>query len=299
MLHLYNGDFITDSFAFRSDPSRCIGCGRCIDVCSSQIIYKDVNNNIKMLESADGICGWAGCYRCQRCLAVCPTGAISILGKSPEDSVLPGQAAGYAPLAALMRMRRSCRNFQDREVPREEIDEMLKLLENVPTGSNRQSLQFSVIYKKRDMDRFREIVRDRAYQLANEGIYPGWFDSKDWECQTALEPTRNHGDMFFVNAPHILVIHSPKNMGCWHIDPHLAAAWFDLICASRGLGCIIMTMPVGALSKMPDVQALLGISDDRYFGSVIGFGYPAVTFARGVQREGIMKTSEITIPDGI
>lgn len=84
-----------------------------------------------------------------------------------------------------------------------------------------------------------------------KGIYPGIFSKEDFELQAELEHHRNPGDMFFVNAPHILIIHSLKGKGQWKVDPALAAAWFDLICASRGLGSIIMTYPVGALSKMP------------------------------------------------
>ncbi len=340
MKHLFKGDFLTDSFDFRVDDNKCTRCGRCIDVCSSQILYfpeepkeeecgaadgpaRTANNSDvvtdggtqsstdsdrsevkreraalptpKMKEDADGISGWAGCYRCQRCMAVCPTGAVSILNKDPEISPSPELAADFQQLDALMRNRRSCRSFLDKEVPREEIDAMLDLLENAPTGSNRQSLEFSVVYSKYSMDRLRKIVHRRAFELAEQGIYPGWFTKEDWDCQTALEDTRNHGDMFFVGAPHILIIHSPREMGCWHIDPHIAAAWFDLICASRGLGSIIMTMPVGAISKMPDVQEILGIPEDRYYGTIIGFGYPKFEFARGVQREGIMKTREIVL----
>jgi nitroreductase len=217
------------------------------------------------------------------------------MDKDPKHSVLPQAAADKAQLDALMRMRRSCRHFLDKEVPRAEIDEMLTLLENVPTGSNRQSLEFSVVYEKKSMDILRKKVHDRAFALAEEGIYPGNFNKEDWECQISLEHTRNHGDMFFLNTPHILIIHSPKGLGCWHIDPHLAAAWFDLICASHGLGSIIMTMPVGAMSKMPEVEALLGIPENRHYDCIVGFGYPDVEFARGVQREGIMKTTEIKL----
>ena len=38
MTYLYKGDFLTDSFDFRADPDKCIHCGRCLDVCSSQIL---------------------------------------------------------------------------------------------------------------------------------------------------------------------------------------------------------------------------------------------------------------------
>lgn len=297
MKKLFNGDFYTDSFHFYSDPVNCIHCHACIKTCSSAILCEDANGMIQMKAEADGIAGWAGCYRCQHCLAVCPTGAISIMGKMPYASPYREQAASPAQLDALMRNRRACRNYLDKEIPRYEIDDMLRLLENVPTGSNRQSLEFSVVYEKAEMDKFRKAVRDEAMRLASEGIYPGKFSKEDFEKQLEWEPARNPGDMFFVNAPHLLIIHAPKGVGCWHIDPILAAAWFDLICESRGYGCIMMTYPVGALSHMPELEKMLGISEDRHYPMVIGFGYPSIQYQRGVQREGIMKTHEIRFPE--
>ena len=147
-------------------------------VCSTAILYFDENNVPKMKAYADGITGWDGCYRCQRCLA--------------------------------------------------------------------------------------------------------------------LEPRRNPGDMFCVNAAHILVIHSEMNKGQWRVDPVIAATWFDLICQCRGLGSIIMTLPVGALSKMPEVEKLLRVTEGRFYNIIMGFGYPDVEFARGVQREGIASVNELT-----
>lgn len=283
-----------ESFHFTVDPDKCIRCGRCIQCCSSVILGWGADGLPHMAEWADGVAGWHGCYRCQHCLAVCPAGAVSIFGRRPEDSLTPDQAATPLQLEALMRCRRACRRYQDREVPRGEIDEMLRLLENVPTGSNLQTLGFNVVYRKAEMDKLRRLVRERAMALAEEGIYPGSFSREDFEMQLKWEPGRNPGDMFFVNAPHILVIHSQEGRGQWRVDPVLAAAWFDLICASRGLGCIIMTYPVGALAKMPEVEKLLQVPEGRHYSTIIGFGYPAIPYARGVQREGIAPVKELT-----
>ena len=133
------------SFHFKANPDQCIHCGRCVASCSSVILYFDEQGVPKMKAEADGIVGWDGCYRCQHCLAVCPTGAISIFDKAPKDSLLPEEGANARQMEALMRNRRACRRYQDREVPREEIDQMLRLLENVPTGSNLQTLGFNVV----------------------------------------------------------------------------------------------------------------------------------------------------------
>ncbi len=293
MTKLFGGDFYTEPFEFYADPNKCIHCQACIKTCSAAILFEDGFGQIQMKPEADGIAGWAGCYRCQHCLAVCPTAAISIMKRHPENSLTKEQSATPLQLESLMRNRRACRNYLDKEIPREEIDDMLRILENVPTGSNRQSLEFSVIYEKTQMDKFRTAIRARAMELAEEGIYPGRFSKEDFEKQLEWEPDRNPGDMFFVNAPHLLIIHSPQGKGCWHVDPILAAAWFDLICESRGYGSIMMTYPVGALSHMPELEKKFGISKDRHYPMVIGFGYPSIEFKRGVQREGIMKIHEI------
>lgn len=289
----YKDDVYMGSFNFTVDNEKCIHCKNCVKVCSTVCLYEDKDGQIKMKKEADGIFGWGGCYRCQHCLAVCPTGAISIFNKKPEDSMNPNEAATPVQLEALMRNRRAIRGYLDKEVPRELIDKMLEVVANVPTGSNRQSIEFSVVYEKKQMDIFRKLVRDEAYRLAEEGIYPGAFTKKDFELQVSMEPYRNPGDMFFVNAPHMLIVHAPKGKGTWSIDPSLATAWFELLCAANGLGSIIMTYPVGTLSKMPEIQQLLGISDDRHFACVVGFGYPDVEYARGVQRENNIPIHEL------
>lgn len=168
-------------FHFTVDTDKCIKCQRCIKVCSSACLIQDTNGYPMMKPEADGIAGWHGCYRCQHCLAVCPQGAVSIMGRKPENSISPADAATPHQLEALMRNRRACRRFLDKEVPRQEIDEMLTLLENVPTGSNFQTLNFNVVYHKKEMDKLRKLVRDEAFRLAEKGIYPGIFSKEDFE----------------------------------------------------------------------------------------------------------------------
>ena len=57
--------------------------------------------------------------------------------------------------------------------------------------------------------------------MADQGIYPGDFTKRSFDLQGELESSRNPEDMFFVNAPHILVIHSLSDKGQWKIDPLL------------------------------------------------------------------------------
>ncbi len=280
-------------FQFKCNIDKCTGCGLCTKVCGTSVIH--IVEGHAWMEPVTEV-GWEGCFRCQHCMAVCPTGAISILGKNPEDSPLPPIKDGkimstdaVEVMDALMRNRRACRRFKDENVDPEIIDQLIKIVENIPNGSNKQLMEFTLIDDKEQSRKFRKIAYEKMEELASEGIYPGIFNAHDYALMKEWEVLRNPGDMLFCNAPHLLIVHSPKGPGCWHIDPIIASTYFELACAARGLGCIFMTFPIGALSKMLEVWSMLEIPEDHFAPLIMGFGYPEITYARGVQREGVAK----------
>ena len=67
-------------------------------------------------------------------------------------------------------------------------------------------------------------------------------------------------------------------------DVLVAGTYFELLCASRGLGAVMMTYPLGVLDLMPAIKARLENPEDHYLGMLIGFGYPEIRYARGVQK---------------
>lgn len=280
-------------FNFKCDIDKCTGCGLCTKVCGTSVLH--VIDGVACMDPVTEV-GWDGCFRCQHCLAVCPEGAISILGKDPADSLPPPSMDLSGAMDALMVNRRACRRFKDENVDPETIAQMLKILENVPNGSNKQLMEFTLIDDKDECRKFREAAHREMEALAKCGIYPGKFDRHDYELMEKWEVLRNPGDMLFCNAPHLLMIHSPKNQGCWQVDPIIASTYFELLCASRNIGCIFMTFPLGALEKMPQIKALLEIPEDHYVACVMGFGYPEIQYQRGVQREGIAKVHRLTFP---
>jgi nitroreductase len=92
-------------------------------------------------------------------------------------------------------------------------------------------------------------------------------------------------DMLFCGAPHLLIPHAPLGRGEPVQDVLIAGTYFELLCASRGLGAVMLTFPLGVLERMPEVKAMLRIPAGHYIGMMIGFGYPQIRYTRGVQRE--------------
>lgn len=92
-------------------------------------------------------------------------------------------------------------------------------------------------------------------------------------------------DMLFCSAPHILLPHAPLGNGTPVPDTIIAGTYFEMLCASRGLGAIMMTFPLDVLSCMPEIKTMLEIPENHYVGMILGFGYPEITYARGVQKK--------------
>ena len=268
---------------FQVDPEKCIGCGLCVKVCPGGILHINAQKTCEM-EEIDQF-GWWGCWKCEHCLAVCPKGAIRIFDKSPEDSLPPVKPETAWPvLEALLRNRHSCRRFQKRDVDPALIDAMLRALGNAPNGGNKQQVEFTLIDDRAEMDRFRRLAYGEMERLAAEGVYPRGFDRASYEDMKRWEATVRP-EMLFCDAPCLLIPHAPLGRGEPVEDTMVAAAYFELLCAAHGLGCVMMTFPKDALYNMPRVKALLQIPEDHYVGVLLGFGWPEVRYARGTQRE--------------
>lgn len=271
----------------------CVGCGRCVNVCPGGVLSLGEDRRPRIADFEEF--GWNGCWKCEHCLAVCPVGAVSVLGKEPEGSTPVPDPAEAAPLMdALVAGRRSCRRYRHENVPRETVDEMVDLLANAPNGGNKQQVEFTLVDDVGQTDRLRALVRERMEQLAERGVYPKGFGREAYEDMRRWERTVRP-DMFFCGAPHLLIPHAPLGRGEPVQDVIIAGTYFELLCASRGLGAVMMTFPLAMLDLMPDVRALPGIPEDHYVGMIVGFGHPEIRYARGTQRH--VDTSRVRRPD--
>lgn len=268
---------------FVVNEKRCIGCGQCVKVCPGGILSLNQNKKVEMEDFKEF--GWNGCWKCEHCLAVCPTEAISIFGHKPEKSLPMGDPKDMSEMVnTLIANRHLCRRYLDKNVDRSIIDDMLKRLANAPNGGNKQQVEFTLIDDKEQMNKFRQIAYARMEELAEHGIFPKGFDQQSYEDMKRWEKTVRP-DMLFCGAPHIFIPHAPLGKGEPVQDVMIAGTYFEILLASRGLGAVMMTFPLDAFNKMPEIKAMLEIPDDHYIGMMLGFGYPEITYKRGVQKE--------------
>ena len=102
----------------------------------------------------------------------------------------------------------------------------------------------------------------------------------------ARGPQAMNGDIYFCSAPHIIIPHMPKKFGSAAVEVGITLAYFELLCESKGLGCVYLGFPMNVMKLMPDVWAKLGNSGRSFRGNSHGIGYPKFEYARGAQKSG-------------
>lgn len=273
---------------FTIQRDQCIACGLCAQECPHQIIQVD---EFPMIMDEHK------CLRCQHCLAICPTGAISILGHDPQASsdcdpaVLASQLPSQQQMALLIKSRRTVRQFADQDVDPALLQELLDLAGHAPTGSNKRDVLVTVLDTRRTMNAFRnDVYAQLAHKAATDTLpeHPRQkfyaTAAQHWKGQRIVDGQGGQ-DMIFRNAPHCLIISNGPTATCQREDALIYLSYFDLLAHSRGVGTVWCGILYWCLEDMlPEYKSRLGIPADHTLGYCMLFGMPAVNFARTVEQ---------------
>ena len=274
---------------FVVDEARCTRCGQCVRDCVAQIITQ-AGADVPSIRPEDE----ANCIRCQHCLAVCPAAAVSIFGLRPADSqpLKEDSFPALDKMLALVRGRRSVRQYRDENVDPKLLRQLLEALGNAPTGVNRRALTFSVIDDRDTMLRFRAKTYDMIAAAIVSGQVPGHHSEFLKEVDTAWR--EKGADTIFRGAPHLLAVSAGPDAVCPQEDVALALAYFELTAQCAGLGTVWCGLAKWAMEAVPELKEATGIPPDSSY-YVMLFGVPAVRYPRTVQRDGAASIRRISV----
>lgn len=265
----------------RVDPAACTRCGLCAHICWTHALVAGADG-LPVMRQTDPGNTWQSCWACQRCMAVCPTGALGICGKDPADSVPASALPAPEAVDALILNRRTCRDYQEKNIPLPEIERLLRLVGTAPSAGCHQEVEFSVVADRAALARFRGHLWERICRSAEEGVFPDGFSERDF---LLVKKGMDHGkDVIFRNAPHLLLIHEPLSREAHSVDTAIAMTYAELLFNAHGYGTLVASFTWAALKVLPDVREELGIPADHFLQCPLLFGIPSVTFPRGVQR---------------
>ena len=244
------------------ETDKCVGCGICARTCAAHNI-KLTNKKARTILN--------DCIMCGQCTAVCPKEAISISGLGGHPVSRKGNER-LDPEAVLetIRFRRSIRQFQNKEIPKEVLHDILEAGRLTHTAKNMQDVSFVVLDKEKDK------IEQMAVRLFRR-LKP----LADLLSPLARQNTI-HKHFFFFNAPVVIVILAKdKTNGI------LAAQNMEFVAEASGLGVLYSGYFTTAANTSPGIKRALGIPKKKHAAMTLVLGYPNVKFLRSVPRKAL------------
>jgi nitroreductase len=164
----------------------------------------------------------------------------------------------------LLEQRRSVRDYEDKKVPLELIQEILDDAIKAPNAGNMQLWRFVIVNNKEWMKKISDANKKLFVADIEANPNSPW---KGYEKQF-----RNENYNMFYNAPTLIYVVGTAKMQTIAADGALLAAYFMLAAANRGLGTCWVAQ--GAEVKDPAILSELGIPENYRIVAPIILGYP-------------------------
>lgn len=242
------------------DKDKCVGCGVCAKVCVANNI---AINNKKAETILDD------CIKCGQCTAVCPKEAISISGYD-EKQIDKKEDVRLNPddVLDVIRFRRSIRQFKQKEVPREVIEQILEAGRLTHTAKNLQDVSFVVLDQEKDRIEQMAVSLFRKIKPFADLFSP------------VAKNNKINDHFFFFNAPiAIVILAKDKTNGI------LAAQNMEFAAEAHGLGVLFSGYFTMAANHSRKIKNAIKVPKGKSIAMTLVIGYPDVKFFRSVQRE--------------
>jgi nitroreductase len=211
--------------------------------------------------------GAAACIDCGHCLAVCPTGALSLGSVAPEAcQPLTAGAPDWDAIEQLVKGRRSVRRYREELVPRATLARLLDMVRWAPTAVNRQPVRWTMVSGRDRVRQLSAMVFEWAKQQPGLQDYVASWDDGD---------TRALRD-----APHLAIAYSPTEAfgnGC---DAIIAATTLELAASAAGVGACWAGFFMGAARTDAPLQALIELPEGHTVYAALMMGFPEFAYHR-------------------
>lgn len=286
----------------RIDEGACIGCGACIRVCP--------HGTLSLVDGKARVTG-ATSLNCGHCMAACPVGAVTVTSLQPlsaktfamNHAWLPFGTADTTGLVRLLASVRSCRNYADRPVARELLEDLVMIGTTAPSGSNKQDWTFIVLPDREQVrllaghtvEYFRRLNRITGIALLRKLLsLLGYRKAEEYyqryhqahEVRIAAWD-RSGEDFVFYGAPCAILVGAANRLGCPQEDALLASQNIRLAAHAMGLGTCLIGRTVQALAAGRSVAGKLGLRADEKIYAVITVGWPDEKYASTIARKGV------------
>ncbi|HMA65902.1 MAG TPA: nitroreductase family protein, partial [Chitinispirillaceae bacterium] len=258
------------------DERTCRKCNLCVEICPNRILMR----------TDDAICANVNkigvCFKCGQCMAICPAKSISVDGLSYSKDFfdLPEMQIKPEYFSNLISTRRAIRNFKEKPVEKELLNEIVKAISLAPPGFPplkydlvvvqnstviRQALPYMIqlydflvnamnnpikrIFIKKEVGGLR-------FRTLKEHLIP--------LLKMSLPDLKNGTeDTLTRNAPAMILFLADTTGEDITEDIHIAATFGILSAHALGLGASIMDIIPPAINKKKELRKMFGLTENQ------------------------------------
>lgn len=249
------------------DEKKCTKCNICVSACPIAIIGTN-NNKFPVIPAEKE----KFCLYCGHCESVCPDNAL--VHELSEKAVAPqNRETGIidpVELGKYIRSRRSIRNYQSKPVEMKILEELMDVVRYSPTGTNRQTNQWVIVYNKDVVDQLASATVDWMRTVGKNS--PTTAAVYNFPAIVAAYERGN--DRVCRNAPHLIISYAPAKYAVGAKDTTIATTILDMLLPSYGLGSCWAGFLYMAFEAVPDMKKIIGLNETHKIHNALMIGYP-------------------------
>jgi nitroreductase/ferredoxin len=293
------------------DQDRCIYCGACLDECPFRLLEMKTADSLPTAREIEARSAWERCINCGHCAVVCPTDALTVYPprrsgipgvplpavvperQGPDDCrpILPELEVSPAQVDQQLMGRRTHRAYKAKPLPRETLEELIRVAAYAPTPHNSQSARWLVISDKGEIRRIAQTVIDFMKDSAADprtGSRSSW-DYRGTDSDVIVDLWEKGEDSIFRGAPHLILAYGPSFLRRLHVPPTqfvINLTFLELAAYARGLATVWIGFLMAAQQLWPPRAEAIGLPEGQEVYAAMGIGYPKNTYRRIPLRNG-------------
>lgn len=250
------------------DTEKCGKDGICIEECPFYLLRANADGVPEMIPGGESVC-----LKCGHCLAVCPNGAISLEGISPEscDRVPKEISFSEEAISQLIKTRRSIRVYKDQPVDREIMERLVETVQYSPTAKNLQPVHWIFVDDRAKIHQMAALTIDWLRKL---NMVPDIIDAWD-----------NGHDIILRGAPFLAIAHAAKKSINPAADCAIACTTLELLANSTGIGGCWAGYFMRASNHFEPLKQFLKVPDGHHVYAALMLGYPKFKYQRIPKRQ--------------
>lgn len=253
------------------DAEECIACCQCKSVC--------IRDNIEIDDVAFETGG--NCFECGHCMAICPTGAITLkIFKGHEDRINEYDSneipINYNEFLELLKQRRSIRWFKKKKIDKDTFNKLIEGAYYSPSAQNQQDVEFVILDNK--LNDFMKHVYDIIKVEEEE-----FFRIKEFGDYLRDNSTKKYHPLLWQGHQLILTFSTDKTSAV------IANTRLELLAYTLGLGGFysLFILKADEINHEKLMEFFPKIDKNKHMYSAFVIGYPKKNFRRTIPHKDI------------